>query len=141
MHVHTHKDAIHNLPLTESSPGRALPQQSVTPDPGHLRRHSKWRTLQPSALPSCRHCILAALSWLSSAGLACASVPGHCPRSLPVHCDSTRHVPSGAETHKSCQAMCFPVSLLVSLLAWQLLIQLSLQSKCHFPPHSCRDAL
>lgn len=72
---------------------------SVTPDRGHLRRHSKWRTLQPSALPSCRHCILAALSWLSSAGLACTLVPRHCPGSLPSHCDSARHVPSGAEAH------------------------------------------
>lgn len=105
---------------TKSSPQRASPQQTVMPDPGHKRRYDKCaQLLQPSALPSCRHCILAALFWLSqcSTGLrfgTSATAPCRCPpcpagkgtarqSRLPL----TVHRAKQKIAHKSSQAMYF----------------------------------
>ena len=83
-------------------------------------------------------------SGFSSAVLACASVRQQWPHVAALLVPQTEALPGNRDSHSPCterskrsltsllRPYIFTVSFLVSVLAYQLLIQLSFQSKCHF---------
>lgn len=152
--IYAHKDATYNLPLEyvqKALAARCLDRLScLTPlireDTGDGRGFCA-QLLRPSALRSCRHRVHAAFFQLFQRG---ADLRFGMTAVAPCPCTPCAQAEAGAapvhrapsEAKDRVQAFAGHVSspFLVSVLEYQLLIQLSLPSNCHFQPHSCKDA-
>lgn len=153
--MYAHKNATINLPLTYIQKA-ALKEHYLD---RLLCLVIKEDTINVHSCSNLQHYLAADTASLlhysgfSSAAQGCTLVRQQWPRVAARLVQQAKAQPGNRDSHSPCtersrrslasllRPCIFTVSSLVRVLACQLLIQLSFQSKRHFQPHSCTDVL